>query len=73
MSDFIGYTKEQLEWKNSLTSERDIAFASMACELSNTYEVEPQQVINLVNKHFWDVWDASSYVRGLVKESYPLR
>ncbi len=73
MSDFEGYTPAQMEWKNGLSNERDQAFASMACEMSNKYKVEPQTVINLVNEHFWDVWDAGSYVRGVVKEKFPLR
>ena len=71
--EFVGYTTKQLEWKNTLNNDRDKAFASMACELSNKFDVEPQTVINLVNKHFWDVWDAGSYVRGLVRETYTIR
>lgn len=68
-----GYTKEELEWKNTLTTERKRAFAELCVELSRKFEVDRNEVMGLVEKHFWDVWDTSSYVRGLVKETYPLR
>ena len=69
----IGYTKEELEWKKGLRSERNRAFAEMAIELSKTFEIDRNEVIKLVNEHFWDVWDTGSYIKGLVKTNYALR
>ena len=69
----IGYTKEELEWKKGLRSERNQAFAEMAIELSKTFEIGRDEVIKLVNEHFWDVWDTGSYIKGLVKTNYALR
>ena len=68
-----GFTKEELEWKKGLRSERAEAFAEMACELSRKYDISRNKVIELVNEHFWDVWDTEAYIRGLVKGEYPLR
>lgn len=68
-----GFTKEELDWKKNLSNERNIAFAELACELSRKYDITRDEVIKLVNLHFWDVWDAGAYIRGLVKSEYPLR
>ena len=69
----VGFTKEELEWKKGLRSERAQGFAEMAIELSHTFEIDRNEVLSLVNKHFWDVWDTSAYIRGLVRSEYPLR
>ena len=68
-----GFTKEELEWKKGLRSERAQGFAEMAIELSQKFEIDRNEVINLVNKYFWDVWDTEKYIRGLVRSEYPLR
>ena len=69
----VGFTKEEIEWKRGLRSERAQGFAEMAIELSQTFEIDRNEVLSLVNKHFWDVWDTASYIRGLVRDEYPLR
>ena len=69
----VGYTKEEIEWKNNLRSDRNKAFAERAIELSRTFEISRDEVINLMNDIFWDSWDTSKSLDYKVKENYPLR
>ena len=68
-----GYTKEELKWVKGLRSERAEGFASTCVELSRKFEIDKDSVLYLVNEHFWSVWDTDAYIRGLVKNNYPLR
>ena len=68
-----GYSKEELEWKKGLFTERDQAFAETAIELSRTFEVSSSKVISIMNDIFWDSWDTSSALRYKIKNEYPLR